>query len=124
MTRLADIMATENPLAGLDQWFGDMTTPQQKQDSAGYGVPEGKPMTRALRRFHRRRMIRHAGSIFAGDLFPKELRAWAVKRHDHLCRCLCYLCHNKRRKFGRTIQERRVFQSDPIGEFDRDQRAV
>ena len=54
---------------------------------------------------------------FAGDRFTETLRVWAEKRHDHLCRCLCYLCHYKRQKFGVTIQEQRVFQSDPIGEF-------
>jgi len=102
-----------------------MTIHQDKHESAGYGsVPDGKPMTRALRRFHRRRMIRRARSIFAGDFFSEELRAWAVKRHNHLCRCLCYLCHNKRKKFGWTIQEQRVFQSDPIGEFDCNERAI
>ena len=110
----------------MDQGFGDVTTHEHEHESADYdGVPDGKPMTRALRRFHRRRMIWHARSIFAGDLFPAELREWAEKRHDHLCRCLCYLCHNKRKKFGRTIQEKRVFQSDPIGDFEseRDQKA-
>jgi hypothetical protein len=62
-------------------------------------------------------MIRHARSIFASDRFPESLRVWAGKRHDHLVRCPCYLCHNRRRKFGLAIQERRVLQCDPIPEF-------
>ena len=100
---------------------GNAFCPRQKtlenDGSAGYGgVPVGKPMTRALRRLHRRRLIRHARSIFAGDLYDDRLRAWAEKRHDHLCRCKCYVCHNKRKKFGRTIQERRAFQGEVFGE--------
>jgi len=47
----------------------------------------------------------------------EQLQPWAEKRHDHLCRCLCYLCHNKRKKFGPTIQERRAIQLDPTCEF-------
>ena len=114
------------PSAIVDKWFSYMTTHEYEHESAGYsGAPDGKPMTRALRRFHRRRMIRHARSIFAGDLFPEELRKWAEKRHDHLCRCLCYLCRNKRERFGPTIQEQRVFQGDPVGdlESEREQKA-
>ena len=89
------------------------------RETVCYGdVSDGKPTTRAVRRSHRRRMIRHARSIFAGDQFPEELRVWAGKRHDHLCRCLCYICHNRRKKFGRTLQERRVLQRDPIREFE------
>lgn len=88
------------------------------RETACHGeVSVGKPMTRALRRSHRRRMIRYGRSIFAGDQFPEQLRVWAGKRHDHLCRCLCYLCHNRRKKFGRTLQERRLLQCDPIPEF-------
>lgn len=100
--------------------IGDIRTREDKHESADYcGVLDGKATTRASRRFHRRRMIGHARSIFIGALYEEELAAWAEKRHDHLCRCKCYLCHNKRKKFGRTLQERRAFQSDAIGEFER-----
>jgi len=41
------------------------------------------------------------------DVF-KIRRQRAVKRHDHLAACSCYLCGNPRRYVGeRTLQERR-----------------
>ena len=88
---------------------------------AGKGIQSQrimKQMIRSVRRFHRRRMMRHARRIFVGYRFPEALRAWAEKNHDHLCRCPCYMCHNKRKKFGPTIQERRLFQDDQVLEFE------
>lgn len=77
-----------------------------------------KNMIRAVRRFHRKRMIRHARSIFAGNPRAELYQGWAEKMHDHLCRCTCHYCHNKRKKFGPTIQERRNLQVDPIDEYE------
>jgi hypothetical protein len=84
-------------------------------------VKNGK---RAERRAHRDRKIRHARSIFTGGFYGEHddlgvhLRAWAERNHDHLLRCMCHLCNNRRAQFGATVQEKRSPQWDAIGEFE------
>ena len=87
---------------------------QMDTESTGQASKKAK---RALRRLQRRRMIRHARSVFTGH---PQLQAWAERRHDYLCSCSCYLCGNRRKHFGLTVQERRFHQMDPYEELGRD----
>ena len=66
-----------------------------------------KSRRRAIRRHHRRRVIRRARWIFDvcyGDL---DLGDWAAKNHDHLKKCSCWMCGNFRKTEGPTYQELR-----------------
>ncbi len=92
-------------------------------------------VSRALRRYHRRRMHNRAAKMvqewcFAfeqpWDTDPKEFHKIVAKRRDHMCSCSCSGCGNQRRnkwnplKYRLTLAERRnndVFmqQMDEIG---------
>lgn len=70
-----------------------------------------KSRKRALRRHHRRRMIRHAlrSYLLCGWDDPRERLEVAVRTCDYLKRCSCYMCGNPRRFGGSVpVQEQRL----------------
>ena len=67
-----------------------------------------KSKRRAIRRHHRGRMIRRARRVM-----PAYLRDWAIRKHDHLKSCSCYLCGNVRKWNGPTVKERRHARQNP-----------
>ena len=79
-----------------------------------------KDTKRALRRHHRRRMIAHArhvlSTIYGREYTAEELKRAARRYHDHLKMCSCYLCGNRRKWGGPTLQERRMQQRIAHGE--------
>lgn len=67
-----------------------------------------KDMKRALRRHHRRRMIAHALRSYKAVSFSEtDRRDWARRHYNHLQRCSCWMCGNRRKWLGPTVQERR-----------------
>jgi hypothetical protein len=73
-----------------------------------------KDTKRAVRRHHRRRMIAYARRIYRSYLYDwsdEEILERARRNHGHLKKCSCWMCGNRRRWFGPTIQERRMNQS-------------
>jgi hypothetical protein len=64
---------------------------------------------RAARRHHRDRMIERAKrSLMYRDMPTPDRDTFALKNHDHLASCSCWMCGNPRRHLGEmTIQEQR-----------------
>ncbi len=64
---------------------------------------------RARRRHERTRQIARAlRSCRYQDMPPDERERFAVRTHDHLAVCSCWMCGNPRRYEGElTVQERR-----------------
>ena len=72
-----------------------------------------KETKRALRRHHRQRMIAHARHVLYIGMRPSdpEMQEWARRNYNHLKKCSCWMCGNRRKWHGPTIQERRMGQS-------------
>jgi hypothetical protein len=64
---------------------------------------------RALRRSQRQNKIKRAqrALINLGET-PEERQQWAIRNHNHLKRCSCWMCGHHRKREGLTIQERRA----------------
>jgi hypothetical protein len=75
---------------------------------------------RALRRHQRLRMIvRARHSLVLLGIEEPALTRLALRCHDHLKGCSCWMCGNPRKWRGDpTVQERRRLASDPFGERD------
>ena len=73
-----------------------------------------KPTKRALRRHHRRRMIRRAlrTYVLCWEEDRETQRERALRWYDNLAKCSCRMCGNPRKYEGRsTLQERRHLQA-------------
>jgi hypothetical protein len=70
---------------------------------------EADKSRRALRRHRRLRSIARAFRVARQlDMDGDFARRWALRAHDHLAVCSCWMCGNPRRYTGElTIQERR-----------------
>jgi hypothetical protein len=70
-----------------------------------------KDTKRALRRHHRQRMIARALRVvyvYMGmEASDSATQDWVRRNHDHLKVCSCWMCGNRRKWGGPTIQERR-----------------
>ena len=67
-----------------------------------------KDTRRALRRHHRQRMIaRTLRSFVCSGVAPERRLQCALHWYNNRQRCSCYLCGNRRRWEGPTVQERR-----------------
>lgn len=55
---------------------------------------------RALRRAHKVRMRKRAAKAYP-EVAPEIAARWA----DHMRMCSCWMCGNRRRSFGPTLQE-------------------
>lgn len=70
-----------------------------------------KDTRRALRRHHRRRLIARAVRIYRRLALhgwsEEEIVMRAVRLHNNLQGCSCWMCGHQRKWFGPTIQERR-----------------
>jgi len=67
-----------------------------------------KNYKRALRRYHRQRMLAKARKIAQTKLLcadPEDQERWALRNYDNLCDCSCWMCGNARKHWGPTIQE-------------------
>jgi hypothetical protein len=73
-----------------------------------------RPTRRALRRHHRERMLQRAlrSLVLSWPYDDKERRRRALRWHNNLKKCSCYMCGNPRRHFGTvTWQERRMLEA-------------
>lgn len=78
-----------------------------------------KSYRRAVRRHHRRRMIRHACRTYTlrWDLATPDGRQRMLQMFNYLAVCSCWMCGNPRRYFGerphqeRPHQERRLHEA-------------
>ena len=67
-----------------------------------------KETKRALRRHHRQRMIARALKSWNIVGRPEEERLQrALRRYDNMQWCSCYMCGQRRKWYGLTVQERR-----------------
>ncbi|QDV38599.1 hypothetical protein [Tautonia plasticadhaerens] len=78
-------------------------------DDPSRGGPPSPNRGRAARRHQRSRMIERARRCLKFTGIPDPDReAFALRNHDHLASCSCWMCGNPRRHLGEpTIQERR-----------------
>lgn len=71
-----------------------------------------KDTKRALRRHHRQRMIARTMNSYMIAAYPKEERLQqALRWYKNRKKCSCYMCGNRRKLYGHTIQEHRMSQS-------------
>ena len=69
-----------------------------------------KNTRRALRRYHRQRMIARTTSFTPIFLNEEERLQRALRRYKNRQKCSCYMCGHRRKWNGPTIQERRMNQ--------------
>ena len=73
-----------------------------------------KSTKRSLRRHHRQRMIRRALRSYVLQVLDEGEARWqrALRWHDNLQKCSCWMCGNPRKYEGRlTRQEQRLQQA-------------
>jgi hypothetical protein len=73
-----------------------------------------RPGKRALRRWLRQRcIVRALNSEVYADMEAADRLHWALRHHDHLKACSCWMCGNPRKWHAKpTIQERRRAERD------------
>ena len=82
--------------------------------------------TRALRRHHRARMLRHCArilkhrwieSVATGDVTLDDIERWARARRDNFTHCSCWMCCNPRHLRGGNGPALRVQELKAVADF-------
>lgn len=65
-------------------------------------------MGRAARRYHERRMKRHARWVWERVWGNKPNERWIVRHWKHMQRCSCWMCGNQRRHAGEVTRQEKI----------------